>query len=440
MSFLTSNPDLSGTIYSDVQIDVLRQYLLDVINAVDPAWLDDPQGPLGNYWNKDDIYAACYLIWIAKMLFFVGNNIASSSTEHLARKLEELLHAKSEEQFLRTRAELEVAWSLINRASPLMLEPLAGDEGKSLYVPQSPLKSPDFAFDLPNERVYTEVTFFSVGILEKWQIGVDVITSILRERLLKKGRSLKLTIELPLQKFDTNQIIQQVWQKMYTSDTGKLTVIANGTISWEPYPITSFQEGSSTAADYNGQKNQETSNDRWSIQFRFKALRENPTGQIKFSPAGISYSPDFFVDKASFVREPDIVALSEKDVQRANALVLKAFRNKLKDKREQFTRRHKHPYILAIKLGHYRLQGKGLVQMIEQDIWTKPDYQWITGIILFTSRQGFGPTDAGPQLEYMFNPNADCPASDALKSLFDGTAQFHMNKREGAELMVIDIE
>ena len=110
------------------------------------------------------------------------------------------------------------------------------------------MKSPDFAFDLPNETVYTEVTFFSVGILEKWQKGVDVITSALQKRLLKKGRSLKLTVQLPLQEFDTNQIIQQVWRKMCTYDSGKLTVIANGTIAWEPYPITPLQEASTTAS------------------------------------------------------------------------------------------------------------------------------------------------------------------------------------------------
>lgn len=433
MSFLTSKPDLSGTIYSDVQIDVPRQYLLDVINAVDPMWLDAPQGPLGSYWNRDDIYATCYLIWIAKILFFVGNNISPDSVQQLATKFSALLHATSEEQFLRTRAELEVAWALINRASPLILEPLASNEEKSLYLPQSPLKSPDFAFDLPNERVYTEVTFFSVGILEKWQKGIDVITSTLRRRLLKKGRSLKLTVQLPLQEFDTNQIIQLVWRKMCTSDVGKLTVIVNGTISWEPYPIMPIQEGSSIAAGYNGQKMTETANDHWSIQFRVKTLTENPTGYVAFSPVGLSYTPDYFVDKAFFTGEPDIVVLSDKDVECANALVLKAFRNKLKDKREQFTRRHQNPYILVIKPGHYRLQGKGLVQMIEQDIWTKPDYQWITGIIFFTSRQGFGSVDAAPQIVYVFNPNADCQASDTLKSLFDGTAQFHLSKMETAE-------
>src|SRR5207248_7261522 len=246
--------------------------------------------------------------------------------------------------------------------------------------PQLPLKSPDFAFDLPDERVYTEVTYFSVGKLEKWQKAVDTITTTIRQRLLKQGRSLRLHVQLPLQELDANRLIRHMWSKMCPSDdTGKLTVIANGTISWEPYPITSLQENSSSLSEAkNTQKIQGTNDGVWEILFRFKTLKENPTGYISISPSGLAYTPDFFVDKASFVRGPDIVVLSEKDVQAANALVLKAFQNKLKDKREQYTRRHKNPYILVIKLGHYRLQGKGLVQMIEQDIWTKQDYQWVT--------------------------------------------------------------
>src|SRR5438874_2519261 len=118
MSFLTSNPDLSNTIYSEVDLNGARQYLLDVIRVVDPAWLDEPQGLLGSYWNKNDAYAACYLIWIAKMLVTVGTYISPECTSKLVTKFSELLHTKSEEQFLSTRAELEVAWSLVTRVSP----------------------------------------------------------------------------------------------------------------------------------------------------------------------------------------------------------------------------------------------------------------------------------------------------------------------------------
>jgi hypothetical protein len=429
MTFLTSQPDLSGTIYSNINLDAPRQYLLDVINIVDSVWLDEPQGPLGEYWNSDDEYAACYLIWIANMLVTVASYISPDSMPQLVTKFSELLHAKSEEQFLQTRAELEVAWALVARASPIVLEPLASDNEsrESSDRPQPPLKSPDIAFDLTDERVYTEVTFFSVGILEKWQKAVDFITSTIQNRLFKKGRSLKIFVQLPLQDFDTDRIIQRVWNEICTSgDTGKLTVIENGTISWEPYLLTPLQEDlASSTEGPSAPEIQVTPDGGWEILFRFKALKENPTGYIEFLPSGLSYTSDYFVDKASFVREPDIVVLSEKDVHRANTLILKAFRNKLHDKREQYTHRHKNPYMLVIKLGHYRLQGKGLIQMIERDIWTKQDYKWVTGIILFTSRRGFLPTDSAPQLEYNFNPNADCPASDAMKSLFDGTAQFH---------------
>src|SRR6266699_4089976 len=115
MSFLTNNPDLSRTIYSEVNLNAPRQYLLDVINMVDPTWLNEPQGPLGKYWNRDDTHATCYWLWIARMLVTVGSYISQESMPRLATKFSELLHAKSEEQFLHTLVELEVAWSFVSR-------------------------------------------------------------------------------------------------------------------------------------------------------------------------------------------------------------------------------------------------------------------------------------------------------------------------------------
>jgi len=117
--------------------------------------------------------------------------------------------------------------------------------------------------------------------------------------------------------------------------------------------------------------------------------------------------------------------LSEKDMQKANEIVVNSFIQKLKRKRVQFP--HEEPYLLVVKPGHFRLLNNSLVTMLEQQIWTKRDFSWITGIVLFNSRRGFLLTDPGPQLLIALNPKARCQASDALKSVIEGNQQFHFD-------------
>jgi hypothetical protein len=438
MSFLTYEPDLSGTIYEEEHqhLQAIRDYLVAEINKADLTWLDNRKGILGQHWDADRVSSTCYLIWIASMHKFISVRICLESVPRLQDKFKKLLNSIDEKQYLENLAELEVVWEFADRVSPLIVEPLASEVGGA--DPSNETESPDFAFDISGERVYLEVTFFYVGVLEKWQKAVDAITATLQHRLTKRERHLKLHVQLPLQPFDskqrpfdTKQVIDQVWRKMCLTDftAGEQTVTANGRIRWEPYLVAQGDAPLIPPAD-SITGIYPTLDKGWEVLIRVKALKENPSGSVNITPFGVFNSPDFVVDKASFAMEPDIVVLSEKDVQAANEMVLKAFKNKLQHKRDQFPLRRKSPYFLVIKPGSYRLLGNGLFNMIEQHIWKK--YDWITGIILHTSRQGFLPVSQKGQLNYGFNPEAVCQASDSLKAMFEGREQFHAD-RESAE-------
>src|SRR5260370_22794445 len=112
MSFLTSQPDFSGMIYEDQNVESqnlqkAREYIVNEIKKICPDWLNNPQGLLGEYWNRDDAYAACYLIWMANMIAYININITHNSVVRLQDKLKKLLHAYQLNEFTEQLTELE---------------------------------------------------------------------------------------------------------------------------------------------------------------------------------------------------------------------------------------------------------------------------------------------------------------------------------------------
>lgn len=424
MSFLTNQPNLSDTLFAaqSQYLQDIRDYLVAVIKTVAPGWLDNPVGILGELWGQDEVNASCYLIWIATMLRDISARIDQESLSRLQAKVKALLFAH-DPKFSEYRAELEVGWYVANRVDSLLIEPLATRDGNTDVSNQA--KSPDFAFEIV-DTVYLEVTAFYVGILDTWQKAVDHIASSLQHRLLKKGRHVKLHLQLPLQafapkqpqKFDVNQIIQYIWGKMYT-DSGELTLTHHGKIRWEPYTVATVQEGLPLSPqELDKGTNSISPFGNWGAEVRFN-IQDNQTGSVQITPFGVFTSPNIVVDHAAFVKEPDIISLPEGDIRAADGLVLKSLKHKLKiDKRVQFPLRRQKPYLLAMKPGHYRLQGVGLFKLIQESIWSDDDFDWISGIILFTSRQGFKNTDSSNEYIFFLNPNAVCPIDKSLEEIF----------------------
>jgi len=425
MSFLTYQPDLSDTLFANQSqnIQIIRDFLVAEIKQVAPDWLDNPKGILGELWKKDEVYATCYWLWIANMLHDMYGKINQESLSRLQSKFKALLYA-SEPNFSEYRAEFEVGWYLSSYTDSFVIEPLASRDGNINLADQT--HSPDFAFDL-EDITYLEVTTFYVGILDKWQKTVDYITSSLQNRLSKKGRQLKIYLQLPLKifepkqlkNFDANQVIQHIWRNMHT-DRDELTIAPNGKIQWEPYRVSATQahiplepqelDDGTNLIPFDG---------TWQAHININSSQSDSTGFIQITPFGVYHSPNIGIDKASFVKESSIVTLSESDVREANELVLKSLIKKLHvDKREQFPLRRQKPYILAIKPGNYHLQGDGLFKLIEQFIWSDDKFDWISGIILFTSRSGFLKTDVDNEYTFFPNPNSVCPIDASFKDFF----------------------
>lgn len=422
MPFMTSSPDLSQTIFSEGELRWARQFLSAGIAQANPTWLDAPQGVVGEYWLRDDSYAACFLVELARMICVVWFRTSPGSLPRLQAKINKLLQPfKRPAQFWEDLLELQVAAKFVEYVSPLEFEPLASEAG-SLVRGKQP-KSPDVAFALPEGRVYLEVTEFHIGLLDNWEKAVEHITTTLQNRLFKQGRMLKLDLRLPLQELDANGITEDIWSRMH-ADSGERSVAGKGMVKWAPYPIARIQEQpASLLTDESGAPVAAPQLGFEEVLFKMKVLEEGDW-EIHMTPSGIFHSPAVQVSQV-FVRAPGIAILSEADLHTANDLIIKALANKLQYKRKQF--RRKAPYLLVLKSGHYQLANEGLSRMIQRHIWKSRDYDWITGVILFSPRQGFLRSDPAEKLVFCPNPHARKEVIASLRSVFKEEKRFRFN-------------
>jgi hypothetical protein len=392
MTFLTSRPDLSNTIFSDNHLHLARELLNSVISREDPPWLKKPQGILREYWERDDTQAACFLIDLAQMIYTLDARIAEKSAPRLYEKVRELLRPPSPEQFLEKLTELQVAFALVAFVSPLTF--LTSEDFSQPKVS----RCPDFAFQTPEGAVFVDATVFHGGILDLWTQSTHYIKTSLQDDMLKQNRMLYVHISLPLKaEMEVKEIVSLVLKEMNaTTDTGSVLIGHKGRIEWEPFPIIALEDASS------------------------------PPPEIT-PPARAFVSPGAIIDQA-FGSSTKIDFSSEKDVQQARELVLKSLRNKLKEKHGQFPSNEPEPCLLVMRLEHHQLGVGDIAAMLQKRIWpNEQEYDWLSGLVLFTPRSGFSPTDDNMYLKLYPNPRTYRPVTNSLMAIFNGTAQYHLN-------------
>lgn len=391
MSFQTSQLDLTNTIFSSNDLQIARNYLLTWIRREIPSWLNKPQGLFGEYWKRDDVQSACHLINLARMIDVVTCNLSPQSIPILNKKVKEnLLRRPSDmQQFDEALTELQVATMLISRVSPLTLEP-------AIYGQK---KAPDIAFQLPEGIVYLDVTVFRGGPLDRWEQANNRVMKAIERRITKRKRTLNVDIQLPFDNINVDQIISQVLDKFDEGDRGEISIGGKGVIRWEPFPV--------NIVSYGEADNPEMSS---------LILSSNGVGGYHTPGATMDIAAGF---------STDIAAPLPEDITRANELLFKSIRTKLKEKHDQFPRNKQSFYI--IKLGHWRLITDQFIELIRQRIWTNDDYRWITGIIFFKPRQGYSSMDKGSEFILITNPKAKCQASESFVSIFNDNAHFHNN-------------
>ena len=390
MSFITSRPNLSNTIFREEDLRKAREYLPSVIERANGSWLKKRKGPMGEHWDNDSEHSACVLIDIAQVVHSFEHKITPRSTPLFPAKVEGLLQPRTEKEFIENLTELQVAFVLTQYASPLDVDPLVPEQYLLPLSNHRRPTTPDFSLRLPDGRVFLEVTVLHVEILDKWDKSILDLTTALKRHLRMQQKELVVNMQLPLP-FPGNveQLTKLLVKKFDKFPSGSIAIGSNGEIRWEPIPAITVQDTSSI--------------------FSIFATISSPVATFSV-PGGEC--------KNAFAQMHDIATMPEEDIDRANKLLFNSLRNTLNRKKDQLP--HDEPFLLIIKLGHPRLLEDRLIKRIQERIWPNPQYSWLSGIGFFTPRLAFSPTDAEHRLNFYFNPEARCQVRQSLTSLFSG--------------------
>jgi hypothetical protein len=392
MSFLTDKPDLTNTIFSDEDLQIARRYLSSIITKEDPRWLKKPLGVIGQHWKSDTIPSHCFLIDMAQTLYVLDHGVTAKSQPRLQRKFRDLLRSP-DEQFQENYNELQVGRALAEHIGDM--SGLAFLEPEEIIEPVV-TRCPDFAFRTPDGDVMVEASVFYGGTLDTWTKSIRFISAELEKYALANDKMIDVQIFLPLQaEMEARQIIDLVIKKIDENPTGQIRIGKKGIVRWMPVCIIP------TLQPFNPS------------QITLPASREG------LSSSGILCPPGATV-KQAFISQKQIAFASEEDLQQARELLLKSFRLKLREKRGQFLKNEPEVSLLILQLEYNHLIEKEIANLLYERIWTnKKEYDWLSGLILFTPRSCFQPSDPDSQMVLYPNPHTYRPITPSLKTIFN---------------------
>lgn len=381
MSFLEDAPDLSGQRFTSDDLRRAREYFVSALSTYAPGWLREPRGTMALHWNSNGQYPACFLIRIAQIFYSLDRSITKKSVPVLREKFRSLLEYQGA-QFDELLAELEIAAALVERFSPISLEPLVPTSA----LPGAKPKSPDFALRVHEGDVCIEATVLRVGLLDQWDREAAWLSAELSMFSKKRDISTAVEINLPIlfsRRDIAGRAIAGLFDSIGSSPTGELVVATpsgDAVFSWTPPRVFSLDSGT------------------------LSEVIEPASLPLGVSRAiSVTWHPVMNVD------------LSEQ--------LTKSLRNTLDKKRAQ--RSFDGPYLIAIKLGHHRLQSEGIKALFAQRIWPNKQYERISGIVHYTSPGGFGIADPTHSLWLQPNDNARIPIPASFLRCFKGELTIH---------------
>ncbi len=396
MTFLDDTPDLSETVYNELALNLARSFWKAALLAHDPLWLKKPVGILSTKWKGSGPSSTCDLINMAADFQRLQDRCEESSRLVLVEKFKELVRASDRRQFDALDTELQIAAQLSDRVTPIIFEPLV--PLADLKASKKP-KSPDYSIVLPDGQVAIEVTVINVGPLSQWDKQATQIASQLVSRVTKGGVNRFVRGSYPLYYFRTPPSAGQIAdlaQRIIKQESGEHRIVTGDQIlsfRWEEYPI--------------------------------YVVSGDDDGPPPTPPAGVTS----FATTSGSPSNIGPVCAFEYAIERGDheEIFVNAIRNSLKQKRKQFE--VEAPYLLAVKLGHSRMRHDVFIHTVLNRIWTNPEYEWMSGIVLFIPSRRCFKRDVNRKLKLLPNKNARNPLPDSINRVFTAGGQYHLADR-----------
>lgn len=390
MSFLDSNPDLTGTILTPENLRGAQNYLKRLISSLDPKWLAKPKGQLRFAWNDSGQSGITSLIDLASNLATIEESVTARSLPIFEDKVRQLLRANRVTDFDNLLTELRVLSFFAHKKKPIELDPLVSQE--ELTLPHRP-KTPDLSFQVPSGRVFVEITVFYFQPLVLWKSNVEQAFHYIQRSMLKYPVRRILTISIPLHFTwsQTKDFFQStVIPGALAVETGETFFTLSErqiTVTWRKLPHIQAD-----LSKYPAPSAVDFPNDRYATFNGLKGLG------LWVSQVGGNATRLISKGQSAIALEATI------QPEDATELLVRSIRNTLDRKREQL--RTDDINIIVCKIAHHELTSPEVLSMVQDRIWPNTQYRWLNGILLYVPRTGFAPNDNADQMYALMNPNS----------------------------------
>jgi hypothetical protein len=409
MSFMSSDPPLAGTIFTENDLKCAKQTWIELENCYVPGWFAYPVGCLGTLFQSQSPRDAFLLIDIAYALnLLLNQNVTQDSLPVLKEKIRCLMIENRESAFNELLTEIMVASYLCRHISPIAFEPYITKREREGWLARllrritktsgKQLASPDYAVVLPDGTVAIEVTVLYLGHLQSWQKLVDEIRDVLKAKLLQAdGIYRDIELQLPLnfnRKLGNKFCERKVTDKIIHEEQGEFSLELDqhpARLRWRPMSIYD-------RSNFNISKVPAEAN-----CFAVADVHSHVRNGFGFTSRPIGTREQF------------------------EEFMFRSLANTLTRKRNQFREKNQR-YILILKLGHSRMPSELLHDLFRKRIWPNSKFNWLTCFGEFRPRCEYGQASPGQKITFQTNPNGKPLPGSFLENLLNGQKTFHTNK------------
>ena len=370
--------------------------------AEDDTWPDGPVGPLGHQWRRvGGAQSTLYLMNVATMLLRLMRSASPGVGRTIKQRIQTLLRPANDFVYEEALVELEVGAILGSQVSPVLLEPLVPSDWRPGKGPQP--KSPDYGVRVPEGMVTVEVTVWHWEAYAAWQRMSDSISTALSARMMRRGVSRNVRIELPIgsppdvveflwsHEF-CDLVCEDEWGQVETTDSVAERPI---TATWRPI------------------------------------LHLPDADNIDWEAVAASGGPPFAAGPHvghmfGYAVNP---CINDDDLNAA----LASLRRSLDRKKRQ--RDPSLPHFIAVASTFPRIAtGPNefantwdlFGPLIEERLWPNPRFNWLSGVLHHKSNRRAQRSELSYVLDYNPNPNATYPAPETFEKAITGETEFHV--------------
>jgi hypothetical protein len=386
-----------------LQVERVQDFYRQIFELVeDQDWPGAPVGPLGNEWRGvGGAQSTYYLMNVATVLWELMRNASPGVGRTITQRLKTVLRPNDDHAFEEALVELEVGGMIANRISPVLLEPLVPDDWRPGLGPQP--MSPDYGVRVPEGLVTFEVTVWHWEAYAAWHRMNQTINTALSARMMKRGVSRNVRIELPIG--SPQEAVEYLWSHEFCdrvcgTESGEI-VTADGAA---PRPIRAT----------------------WRPMLHFP-----DPDNIDWDAVAANGGPPFAAgphigQMFGYSVNPCITDDDHNDA-------LDSLRRSLDRKRRQ--RDPNLPHLVAVSPTFPRIAVSPsdfaktwdvFGPLIDERLWPNPKYRWLSGILEHNTNRVAPPSELSYFVGYTPNPNATLPVPETMDSALKVETEFHL--------------